>query len=114
MTLGQAIAAKAHRQRAIIEIPEWGEDDQPLLMYVAPITAGDIDRLQRKHKNFLNDMTISGMVDLIILKAENKDGDKLFTLEDKMILMKQPLILISEVAGKMFGDVDSVEDAEKN
>ena len=29
-----------------------------------------------KHKNFLNDMTVDGMVDLIIMKAETKDGEK--------------------------------------
>ena len=46
--------------------------------------------------------------------AEDADGKRLFTLEDKMYLMKESVTLISDIAGKMFSDVDTVEDAEKN
>jgi len=114
MGLGEQIAARRALQRKQIEVVEWGEEDQPLIIYCGPITAGDIDKLQRKHKDFLNNMTITGMIDLIINKAEDADGKRLFTLEDKMYLMKESVTLISDIAGKMFGDVDSVEDAEKN
>ena len=54
------------------------------------------------------------MVDLIIAKAEDVDGKRLFTLEDKMYLMKESVTTISDIAGRMFGDVETVEDAEKN
>ena len=115
MGLGEQIAARRALQRKQIEVVEWGEsEDQPLILYCGPITAGDIDKLQRKHKDFLSNMTITGMVDLIINKAEDADGKRLFTLEDKMYLMKESVTLISDIAGKMFGDVDTVEDAEKN
>lgn len=115
MGLGEQIAARRALQRKQIEVVEWGEsEDQPLILYCGPITAGDIDKLQRKHKDFLSNMTITGMVDLIINKAEDADGKRLFTLEDKMYLMKESVTLISDIAGKMFSDVDSVEDAEKN
>ena len=114
MGLGEQIAARRALQRKQIEIVEWGEDGNALIIYCGPITAGDIDKLQRKHKDFLNNMTITGMIDLIIAKAEDADGKRLFTLEDKMYLMKESVTLISDIAGKMFGDVDTVEDAEKN
>ena len=114
MGLGEQIAARRALQRKQIEVVEWGEDGNALIIYCGPITAGDIDKLQRKHKDFLNNMTISGMIDLIINKAEDADGKRLFTLEDKMYLMKESVTLISDIAGKMFGDVDTVEDAEKN
>ena len=114
MGLGEQIAARRALQRKQIEVVEWGEDGNALIIYCGPITAGDIDKLQRKHKDFLNNMTITGMIDLIIAKAEDADGKRLFTLEDKMYLMKESVTLISDIAGKMFGDVDTVEDAEKN
>ena len=113
MSLGSKIAEKRNKQRRAIEVPEWG-DDAPLSMYVSAITAGDIDKLQRKHKDFLNNMTIAGMVDLIIAKAEDADGKRLFTLEDKFTLMAEPVNLIAELAGKMFADVESIEEQEKN
>ena len=114
MTLGKMIAEKRNRQRRIIEVAEWGEEDKPLLIYASAITAGDLKTIQRKHKNFLNDMTIDGMVDLIILKAQDVDGNKLFTLEDKVYLMGEPLNVIASISEKMFGEIDSIEDAEKN
>ena len=114
MSLGKMINERRNRQRRIIEVHEWGEDDAPLLIYSSAITAGDLKNIQRKHKNFLNDMTIDGMVDLIILKAEDSEGKKLFTLEDKVYLMAEDLMVISGIAGQMFGDIDTIEDAEKN
>jgi hypothetical protein len=113
MSIANQIASKRNKDRRVIEVPEWG-DDAPVLLYVGAITAGDMDRLQRKHKDFLNNMTIAGMIDLIIAKAETKDGDRVFTLEDKPVLMREPVNLIADIAGKMFGDIESVEEQEKN
>jgi len=53
------------------------------------------------------------MVDLIILKAENADGEKLFTLEDKPVLMREEFTVIARVAGEMIS-ATSAEDHEKN
>ena len=52
MGLGERIAAKRQAQRRIIEVPEWG-DDAPLKIWVSPMTCSDVDKLQRKHKDFL-------------------------------------------------------------
>jgi len=54
------------------------------------------------------------MVDLIVMKAEDGDGKKHFTLEDKPILMREEVHVISRVAGEMLSGADSVEDHEKN
>jgi hypothetical protein len=114
MSLGKMISEKRNRQRRVIEVPEWGDDDAPLLIYSSAITAGDLNKIQRKHKNFLNDMTVDGMVDLIIMKAQDVDGNKLFTLEDKIYLMAEDMTTVANIAEKMFGDIDTVEVAEKN
>jgi hypothetical protein len=114
MSLGEQIAARRIKEKRTIEIPEWGEDNIPLILYASAITAGDINKLQRKHKNFLNDMTVDAMVDLIIMKAETKDGDKAFTLEDKPFLMKEEVNIIATLSAKMFGETVSVEEQEKN
>jgi len=114
MSLGEQIAARRVKEKRTIEIPEWGEDNVPLILYTTAITAGDINKLQIKHKNFLNDMTVDGMIDLIIMKAETKDGNKAFTLEDKPFLMREEVNIIATLSAKMFGDVVSVEEQEKN
>jgi len=114
MSLGKQIAERRRKEARIIEVPEWGDDGAPLRIFVYPITAGDLNKIQKKHKNFLNDMTIDGMVDLIILKAGDADNNRLFTLADKTYLMDEPLPLISSIAQQMFGDVEGVENEEKN
>tara|TARA_B100001939_G_C16924615_1_gene611010 strand:- start:1557 stop:1901 length:345 start_codon:yes stop_codon:yes gene_type:complete len=114
MSLGSKIAERQSKQRRTIEVSQWGDDGAPLLVYCKPITAGDINKLQRKHKDFLNNMQVEGMVDLIIMKAEDVDGNRLFTLEDKATLMSEPVNLIAEISGKLFSDVETVEDQEKN
>ena len=114
MSLGKMISEKRDRQRRVIEVPEWGDDDAPLLIYSSALTAGDLNKIQKKHKNFLNDMTIDGMVDLIIMKAQDVDGNKLFTLEDKIYLMGEQISIIINIAGGIIGGIDTIEDAEKN
>ena len=53
------------------------------------------------------------MVELMIVKSEDEAGEKLFTLEDKPILLREPLELITRVFGELFGST-SIEEQEKN
>lgn len=113
MSIASRIAAKrAERDRSIVEVDEWG-DDIPLKLYFTDMTARDIERIQRKHKDFLSNPTLSAMVEAIILKCEDENGDKAFSLEDKPILMGETIGVIAKVFGAVLGAVD-VEDHEKN
>ena len=113
MGLGERIAAKRQAARRIIEVAEWG-DDSALQMWVSPLTCADVDKLQRKHKDFLQNMSIAAMVDLIIQKAEDKEGEKLFTVEDKPFLMREQITVVSRVAAEMFATIITTEEHEKN
>lgn len=114
MGLGARIAANRQSSRRKVTVAEWGEDGKPLEIFAGVLTCYDVSRLQNKHKDFLSNMSVEAMVDLIILKAENEAGERLFTLEDKPVLMREPVLLVTRVAGEVFGSVLSVEDAEKN
>ncbi len=99
------------RRKAIVE--EWGEDDKPAVLYALPLSVMDWSWIQKKHKDFLNSMQVEGMVDMIIRKAEDKKGDKAFTLEDKPTLMRRvSLNTIAGIFGDLWGDIG--EDHEKN
>ena len=99
-----------------ISVSEWADEDgQPFELYCRPITCYDLNELQRKHPTVLQAPTIASMVDLIVMKAEGQDGEKLFnTGEDKMDLMGEETIVISEIANQMFGTIESIEDLAKN
>lgn len=112
MSIAQRIAARTSQKRHI-EVPQWGEPGSPEKVYFGPLLAGELNRIQRKHPSFLQSASFEAMVDLIILKAENGQGEKLFTLEDKPILMREEVAVISTVAAELMAGT-SVEDAEKN
>jgi hypothetical protein len=114
MSIAKRIAAKrADQAREVVEVPEWGEGDDPLRLYFTPVTARDIEKIQRKHPNFLTNATMGAMVDMLIIKCEDENGDPAFTLEDKPILMGEPINVIASVFGKAFNATD-VEEHEKN
>ena len=105
---------KAHKDalgRNLIEVPEWGDEDgTPLHIYSQPIVMYEM----RKWYKGINADDISVLVDLIIAKAENVDGEKLFTLEDKQPLLRTAeFSVLSRISGAMMESLDP-DDIEKN
>jgi len=114
MSIAKRIAAKRlEQERSIAEVEEWGEADEPLRLFFGPVTARDIEKVQRKHPNFMSNPTMGSMVETIIAKCEDEAGDKAFTLEDKVILMGEPIGVIAKLFGRVFS-ANSVDDHEKN
>jgi hypothetical protein len=106
---------KAHRDalgRKMIEVEEWpDESGQPTVIYSKPITLGE---LRRWYKG-INGDDISVLVDVIIAKAENDDGERLFTLEDKQPLLRiAEFSVVSRIAGEMMDHSDDLDEIEKN
>ena len=71
---------KAHREalgRKQIEVAEWSDDDgAPTIFYASPITLAEM----RKWYKGITGEDISVLVDVVIAKAEDKDGKKVFTM----------------------------------
>lgn len=112
MSIAKRIAERTSQKRHI-EVPAWGEPGSPEKVYFGPLLAGELNRIQRKHPSFLQSASFEAMVELIILKAENGQGEKLFTLEDKPILMREQVEIISTVAAEMMSS-QSQDELEKN
>jgi hypothetical protein len=86
-----------------IEIPEW-----KLTIYSTPVTLAEKNRLYRKAKD--NDMEL--LVDVLILKATDKDGNKLFNVDHRMTLLhKADSNLIAKAANFILSEAaPSVEE----
>jgi len=92
-----------------INVAEWGEEGQPLVIYSSPMSLAEKRNLFKTAKD--NDLGI--MVDVITLKSRDKDGNKIFKLDDKQTLMnKADPEVIARVAGEILNSI-SLEDAEK-
>lgn len=114
MSIAKRIAAKrAEQDRIVVEVEEWGDEDAPLRLFATPITVRDVEKLQRKHKDFLQSPTLGAMVDLLIAKCEDEAGEKAFTLEDRSILLGEPPAVIARIFGDIFG-AEPVEEHSKN
>jgi len=115
VSLAKELRKRRTQSRRKIEVTEWADDDGAFVLYCRPITCYDLNELQRKHPTVLQNPSIASMVDLIVMKAESQDGERLFTaVDDKIELMAEETTVISEIANQMFGTIESVEDLAKN
>jgi hypothetical protein len=92
-----------------IEVAEWGEEGKPLIIYCSPFTLGEKRNLFKGAKN--DDLGV--LVDAIVLKAKDSEGNKIFKLDDKLTLLNNAdANVIAKVSTEMLNGV-SYEDAEK-
>jgi hypothetical protein len=67
-----------------IEVAEWGEEGKPLIIYCSPFTLAEKRNLFRGAKN--DDLGV--LVDAIVLKAKDGEGNKVFKLDDKLSIIE--------------------------
>jgi hypothetical protein len=81
---------KAHFSRQMVrtvEVPEWaGPDGQPLVIYARPLTLSEKQRLRTMAQSG-GEMEI--LVNTLIMKAEDAQGNKLFTVAEKHDFMNR-------------------------
>lgn len=88
--------AKAHfdnKEIRRIEVPEWGDDNgNPAIITAEPFTLADRKTLLK----FAKEDEVEFYVRLIIMKAMDESGQKVFDLSDKPVLMNKvdPAVLI--------------------
>tara|TARA_A100001201_G_scaffold143755_1_gene147235 strand:+ start:4059 stop:4394 length:336 start_codon:yes stop_codon:yes gene_type:complete len=105
--------AKAHfaeQDVTVIEVPEWGEEDKPLKIYSKPLTLNETSKLYKMSKE--DDLTMMAYV--LIYKALDENGDKLFDLGDKNALLNQvDREILVDIAQRIMGQ-KPIEDVKKN
>lgn len=83
----QAIEHYQTQEKLVISVPEWGSKDNPLEIHVFPMTMAEVNLIQRiARKNASN---IEHAANIIIVKARDKNGNRLFKLEDRDALMQK-------------------------
>ena len=86
-----------------IEVPEWGDENEPLVIFVNPLTLQETSTLfELSKKN-----EIEMLAQAIILKALDEEGKKHFNIGDKMFLMNNcDRDVVVRVAGEIMGTMD--------
>ena len=95
-----------------IEVPEWKDEaGKPTVIFWNPINLFEKNKLFKKSDN-MSDVSI--LADIVVMKALDKDGKKIFKLDDKMELMtKVDSDVLSRIATSMV-QVISPEEVKKN
>ena len=110
--LDQVIRHFEQQGTLTILVPEWGNEDEPLQIHVSPYTMDEQKKLRVRNKGDLDDPSV--LVDLLILKAEDGQGNKLFDLGDKpQLLRKADANVLARVAAEITS-ADALEDISKN
>jgi len=98
-----------HQEIKIIEVEEWGLTGEDAI-YVKPFTLLEKSEIFKGTND--NDLTV--LIDVIVKKAETKDGEKMFDLESKIRMKKfvDPDI-IAKVASQIMGSSPSTDTIKK-
>ena len=89
-----------------IEVPEWKHT-----IFATPMTLAEKNRVYKKSQN--NDMDL--LVDILIMKATDESGKKLFTIENRQTLLnKADSNVIARVANEILADSSAKLDDLKN
>jgi hypothetical protein len=94
-----------------LEVEEWGEGGKPVVVYYNPI---NLEERQKFRAAADRDGDVLAYVEVLVLKALDEKGGKLFTIEDKRWLRKEADPDVIRRIGLRMMMVPSVEDQEKN
>ena len=92
-----------------IEVSEWGEEGEPLIIYAQPMTLAETRNLFKGAKN--DDLGV--MVDVIVLKSKDSEGNKIFKLDDKQVLLNNADPSVIARVSKDILSSTSFDEAEK-
>lgn len=106
--INQKIKDRSDASLDSFEVDAWGET-----IYFKPMTAGDVSRLQRRHPHFLDNADMDAMLDLIILKSCDEEGEKIFDIKSKMSLKNEDVKVIASIATAIMS-TRSQDDIEGN
>ncbi len=91
-------------------VPEWGQDDEPLKIYSKPLTLSETSKLYKMSQE--DDLTMMAYV--LIYKALDSEGEKLFDIGDKnKLLNKVDREVLVRVAQEIMGQ-EPIEETKKD
>jgi hypothetical protein len=85
--IDRAAAHYAAQEKLVIFVPEWGDGNTPLEIHILPMTMADVNFLQKIASKKASN--IEQAANIIVAKAKDKDGKRLFSINDRDKLMMQ-------------------------
>ena len=116
-------ALQQDQDKFCIEVAELGVDGEPLHIYFTKMTVREDERIRKQHPNFYKTIsdgdipTFSSLLDLIMLKAKDEEGKKIFDEGDRQVFLGMDVAFVTQIAGdmlqKLFAEDVSIGSSEK-
>lgn len=107
----QITAHYSNTEIASVDVPEWGAGGEPLTIYWTPLTIREHGSITKRSKGDISHFNI----EVLLAKALDAEGNKLFTLEDKQKLLRAAdARIIARVAEAILSDVDDPDTHLEN
>ena len=108
--INRATAHYAAQERLIISVPEWGDESEPLMVHVFPMTMAEVNLMQKIASKKASN--IEQAANIIVVKAKDESGKRIFSVNDRDKLMQEAdYRVVSRIAEKIeehfFGDLDT-------
>lgn len=101
---------KAAQGARRIEMPEWGDESGPLVLYAYPLTVNDVLKLEGQYKSNSEQNVMQ-----IIRQCVDEKGDPYFSLLDKPALLNEPADIIGKLLIPLNGETSTfLEEIKKN
>jgi len=102
------IKRQTERKVRCIEVPEWGTEGKPLLLYAYPLTVNDVIALDGKYLSQAEQNVMQ-----IIRQCMDSKGDQYFSLLDKSALLNEPSDIIGTVLVALNGETQTFTEVLK-
>jgi hypothetical protein len=99
-----------------LSIPEWGEPDQPAILYYRPLAALPVKTYSR-WVALGSEQTVEAFVEMLILRCLDASGQPIFKALDKTEMLREisPLVVCRIITQISEGDnLPSLDEAKKN
>ena len=83
----RATAHYKKQDRLEVLVPEWGDESGPLVIYVHPMTMAEVNMMKKIASKKASN--IEQAANIIVVKAKDADGNRLFKLNDRDKLMQE-------------------------
>ena len=104
------VAHYKSKGQKLIEVPEWGDSEQPMKIFCEPITLFDMKKFMKLAK----DDEVEMLVYVLIYKALDENGDKYFTIEHKQKLLNDvDSSVLVRVATEIMGNISQGDMQKK-
>ncbi len=98
------------QKKLVICVPEWGDESGPLEMHIPAMTMAELNMMHRMAGKKASN--IEQAANIVVIKAQDRNGKRLFHLNDREKLMNQAdCRVVSRIAERIeahfFGDMET-------